>query len=212
MVQVKKGDLVRIEYTGRLATNGAVFETTDEKLARDLGIYRQESAYGPKLAAFGTSTVMVGLEEAIASSTLGKQEEFSIVPEKAFGLKYPNLVRVMSEKDFARQQIIPVAGSIVMLDNIAAKIKSVESGRVVVDFNHPLAGEPVVYSLKVVEVIGEPEKKLKEMLVSLGINGTVSKSGKGFSVAFAASEPAQKVQAAKKAIEAIVPGTVCKTS
>ena len=120
------------------------------------------------------------------------------MPEKAFGLKYPNLVRVMSVKDFARQQIIPVAGSIVMLDNIAAKIKSVNSGRVVVDFNHPLAGEPVVYSLKVVEVIDAPEKKLKEMLVSLGINGTVSKSGKGFTVSFAASEPAQKVQAAKK--------------
>ena len=212
MVQAKKGDLVRIEYTGKLASNGSVFETTDAKLARDIGIFQEKNTYGPKLAAFGTNTIMVGLEEAILSSTLGKEEEFSISPEKAFGEKMPDLVRMMSERDFAEQQVRPVPGTILVLDGKLAKIKSASSGRVVVDFNHPLAGEQVRYNLKVNEVITEPEKKIKALLLSLAVKGEVSGNGKGFTVAFGKSEDGIRVQAAKSAIGVIVPGTTFKVS
>lgn len=212
MVQVKKGDLVRMEYTGRLASNGAVFETTDEKLARDLRIYQPGHLYGPKLAAFGTNTVMIGLEEAIASSELGEEGQFSIAPEKAFGARDQALVRMMPEREFSKSQIRPVPGAMVMLDDIAAKVKSVESGRVTVDFNHPLAGEPVVYSLKVVEVINEPRKKIEALLESLGVKGEITGNGSGLAVAFKTSEDARRVQAAKNAIEVIVPGTAFKVS
>lgn len=212
MVQVKKGDLVRIEYTGKLVSNGAIFETTDAKLARDIGIFSENGSYGSKLAAFGTNTIMVGLEEAIISSTLGKEEEFTIAPAKAFGEKSQDMVRMMPMRDFVREQVQPVPGRILMLDGVAAKVKSVSAGRVVVDFNHPLAGEPVRYSLKVNEVISEPEAKIKALLVSLAVKGEVSGNGKGYVVAFPKSEDAIRVQAAKNAIDVIVPGTKYKTS
>ncbi|MFA6489505.1 MAG: peptidylprolyl isomerase [Candidatus Micrarchaeia archaeon] len=212
MVQVKKGDLVRIEYTGKLASNGSIFETTDGNLARDIGIFQEKNSYGPKLAAFGTNTIMVGLEEAILSSTLGKEEEFSIVPEKAFGEKSQDMVRMMPMRDFVRQQVQPVPGRILMLDGVAAKVKSVSAGRVVVDFNHPLAGESVRYNLKVNEVISEPEEKIKALLLSLAVKGDVSKNGKGFVVSFPKTEDAVRVQAAKNAIDVIVPGTKYQSS
>ncbi len=212
MVQAKKGDLVRMEYTGRLASNGAVFDTTDESVAREAGILRQNAAYGPKLAAFGTNTVMLGLEEAIISSTLGKTEEFTIKPEKAFGNKDPSLVRMMPERDFAKQQLRPFPGLVVSLDGVAARVKSVNSGRVTVDFNHPLAGEPVVYALNVSELINEPRAKISALLESLGVKGEISGNGEGLTVSFGKGEDEKRVQAVKNAIDVIVPGTTYKTA
>lgn len=207
MVGVKKGDLVRMEYTGRVASTGQVFDTTDEQLAREAGIFEKSAVYGPKLAIFGQNAMMRGMEEAVASSQLGKKGEFLISSDKAFGNKVAELTRVLSEKEFAKQSVQPVPGMVLTLDGKPAKIKSVTSGRVVVDFNHPLAGESVLYSLKVTEVISDPKKKIEAILSSAGVAGAVSEKGSGFRVEFGKSEGKEKVEAAKRAILAAVPGT-----
>lgn len=206
MVDVKKGDLVRMEYTGRVASTGQVFDTTDGLLAREAGIFEKSESYGPKLALFGQNAIMRGMEEAIASSQIGKKEEFLISPDKAFGNKQPELTRVLSEKEFAKQGVQPIQGMLVTLDGKPARIKSVTSGRVVVDFNHPLAGESVLYSLKVIEVIPDPGKKIGAILGSVGIAAGVSQPGGKFSISFSKSDPPEKVEAAKRAISAAVPG------
>ena len=151
--------------------------------------------------------IMYGIEEAIQKAQLGKSEEFTIAPGKAFGNKEPKLVRMMHDKDFARQNIKPVPGMVVSLDNMMATVKSVTSGRVMVDFNHPLAGEKVVYSLKVVEVISDNVKKIEAMLSSVGVKGTVTAKGKSLEVALDKSLPKDKMDAAKAAILVVVPGT-----
>ncbi|MEM2137794.1 MAG: peptidylprolyl isomerase [Candidatus Anstonellaceae archaeon] len=210
MVTIKKGDLVRMEFTGRVAATGAIFETTDETLARKIGIYEEGAIYGPKLAIFGNGNILPGMEEAIVKSTLNNTEQFVISADKAFGEKLPHLVRMIPEKEFARQNIKPVPGMVVGLDRALAKVKSVTSGRVVVDFNHPLAGETVSYSIKVVEVIADDKKKLEALCASLGLSPTISQSGSRFSVSFSKSDPPEKVEALKQAILAAVPGTEIK--
>jgi len=220
MVSVKKGDLVRIEYTGRVAASGQVFDTTDESLAMQTGIFEKGSTYGPKLAVFGHKAIMSGMEEAIASCPLGKSEEFMISPVKAFGEKLPQLIRMVPEKEFAKQNLQPVPGMIITLDGIAAKVKSVTSGRVVVDFNHPLAGESVLYSLKVHEVISDPKKKIEAIavestfnwywLASLGIAASIAQAGSNSLVSFKNTDPQEKIEAAKRAISVAVPGTEFK--
>ena len=210
MVSVKKGDLVRIEYTGRVAASGQVFDTTDESLAMQTGIFEKGSTYGPRLAVFGHKAIMSGMEEAIASCPLGKSEEFMISPVKAFGEKLPQLIRMVPEKEFAKQNLQPVPGMIITLDGIAAKVKSVTSGRVVVDFNHPLAGESVLYSLKVHEVISDPKKKIEAILASLGIAASIAQAGSNSLVSFKNTDPQEKIEAAKRAISVAVPGTEFK--
>ena len=76
MVSVGKGNLVRMEYSGSVAATGQIFETTDESVARKAGIYRSSEIYGPKLALFGSGTMMPGVEEAVLECTLGKRENF----------------------------------------------------------------------------------------------------------------------------------------
>lgn len=211
MVTVKKGDFVRLEFTGRVASTGAIFDTTDESVARKAGIYDSNAIYGPKLAIFGSKMIMMGIEQAIESASMGKSEEFVLSPEMAFGKRAKQLVRMMPEKDFLKQGVQPAPGMAVSLDNSMATVKSVTSGRVVVDFNHPLAGERVAYSLKVVEVISDDQKKVESMLASLGIAGTVSKSGKGLEVKFSKGQPTERLEQAKSAILAVAPGTAFKS-
>ncbi len=212
MAKANKGDLVRLEYTGRLASSGAVFETTDEAIARKAGIFRPSEAYGPRLALFGSGTVMPGVEEAILFSQPGKAENFLVSPENGFGKRMPGLVRVVPEKQFAEQDFRPVPGMPVSIDGIAARVKSVTSGRVMVDFNHPLAGEPLLYSIKVLEVISDGQKKIEAILSSLSLSAGISKKGENYSVSFPKASPEEKVGRAKRAIAAAVPGAEFKVS
>ena len=212
MVKANKGDLVRLEYTGRVASTNAVFETTDESVARKAGIFMPSEVYGPKLALFGSGTVMPGVEEAILALQPGAQGEFAVPPEKGFGGRLPEFVRVISAKQFAEQEFRPVPGMPVNIDGIAARIRSVTSGRVVVDFNHPLAGESLLYSIKVLEVISDGQKKIEAILASLSLPASVSKNGKGFAVSFPKASLEEKVERAKRAISAVEPGTSFKTA
>ncbi len=208
MVNVKKGDLVRIDYTGSLVSTGEVFETSDAEVAKKAGIFQPSITYGPKLALFGSGSVMPGIEEAIISSQLGKQESFTVSADKGFGQRIPGLVRIMSSKDFAKQGFRPALGMVLTLDGVLARIKSVQSGRVVVDFNHPLAGESLSYNLNVVEVISEDKKKIEAILDSVSLKADISKKGANYSISFAASSPPEKIEAAKRAISAAVPGAI----
>jgi len=212
MVLAKKGDLVRLEYTGRVASTGAVFETTDESLARQAGIYEEGALYRPKLAIFGSDNIIRGMEEAIVASPVGKSGEFLISPDKAFGKRLPELVRMVPEKEFARQNVKPAPGMLVTLDGVAARIKSVTSGRVVVDFNHPLAGESVLYTLKVHEVISEPRKKIEAILGEFGIPAKIEERGGRFLVILPSGEAKEKLEAAKQAILASVQNAEFSTS
>ncbi|VVB98817.1 Putative FKBP-type peptidyl-prolyl cis-trans isomerase [uncultured archaeon] len=207
MVSAKKGDLVRMEYTGKVAATGMVFDTTDESIAKKSGIWEQSTVYGPKLAVFGSKTIIPGIEEAILSSQLGKSAEFTIGADKAFGEKIPSLIRMMPEREFAKQGVRPVMGMVLALDGMPAMVKSITSGRVVVDFNHPLSGESVHYTLKVTEVISDEKKKLEALLAAAGVKGAVSEKGGKLEISIEKPVDKGKLEQAKRLIAAIVPGT-----
>lgn len=210
MASVKKGDLVRLEYTGKVAANGEVFETTDESVARKAGIYQADGIYGPKLILFGSGSVMPGVEEAILSCQEGVTANFTVPPEKGFGVRIPELARVMPEKEFSKQGVQPAPGMRLTMDGIFSRVKSVTSGRVVVDFNNPLAGESLLYSLKVIEVISDDRKKIDAILASLSLKADISKKGSICAVSFKSGENKKKTGIAARAIQAAVPGTEIK--
>jgi FKBP-type peptidyl-prolyl cis-trans isomerase SlyD len=210
MASVKKGDVVRLEYTGRMLKTGQVFDTTDESIAKKAGIWEPSEIYGPKRAVFGFGTIMPGMEEAILQSQLGKGEDFVIEPEKAFGARESALVRLISEKEFHKNNVKPLAGMMVTLDGAIARIKSVTSGRVVLDFNHPLAGERVIYSVRVHEIISDDARRAEALLASLGVKGKVSVVAGGILVLLENGTDAKKAEAAKRTIKAVVEGAEVK--
>jgi FKBP-type peptidyl-prolyl cis-trans isomerase 2 len=58
---IAKGDIIKLSFTGRLE-NGAVFDTTDERIAKESGIYEEGRTYRPMTVVVSSNTLVQGLE------------------------------------------------------------------------------------------------------------------------------------------------------
>ncbi|MBN2518690.1 MAG: hypothetical protein JXB14_07605, partial [Candidatus Altiarchaeota archaeon] len=63
-----------------------------------------------------------------------------------------------------KQGMTPVPGMVFEVEGRPARIQSVSGGRVMVDFNHPLAGKETEYKVKVREVAKTENDKIKYLL------------------------------------------------
>jgi len=167
------GDFVLVEYTGKALGKGAVFDTTDGEEAKKGGIFDEKAAYGPKLIVIGRGQVIKGLEDELRGMEEGEEKVVRLPSEKAFGIRERGLLRVMPLMEFVKGGITPVLGMAVLLDGRKAVVKSVTSGRVMVDFNHPMAGEEVEYRVRLKEVIRDGEGKVKALMKANGVSGSV---------------------------------------
>ncbi len=178
MVALEKGDLVKLDFTGYLIANGKVFETTKEEVAKTNGIYAQDGVYRPRLVFYGYGEILKGIEEALPSLAIGEEKELLLKPKEAFGERNVDLLRVIPRKEFEKKGYTPVVGMQLDVNGSIGIVKSVSSGRVVVDFNHPLAGYDVRYLVKLVEVIKNPLDKLTAIMKEIGLSHkTVSLDG-----------------------------------
>jgi FKBP-type peptidyl-prolyl cis-trans isomerase 2 len=65
---------------------------------------------------------------------------------------------------FKKQQMRPFPGLQVNIDGFMGVIKTVSGGRVIVDFNHPLAGRDVMYEVMVKRVVTDAKEKIGSFL------------------------------------------------
>lgn len=179
----KEGDFVKIEFVGKKAT-GEVFDTNIEEKAKEAKIHDEKAKYGPSLVVLGKGEIIKGLEDAIAEMEVGQSKTVEIMPDRAFGERRPELVRVMPLSEFRKRNIEPYPGMPVQLDNMNATVRSVNSGRVVVDMNHPLSGHKVVYEVKLTEVVEGVEKKALALMDHVDIKGNATASGEEIHITF----------------------------
>ncbi|MEM4133687.1 MAG: peptidylprolyl isomerase [Candidatus Micrarchaeia archaeon] len=169
---IQIGDFIKLSYTGMLE-DGSVFDTTDEKLAKEKGIYNERVVYAPVLLIVGRQQVIRGLDEALVGMEKGEEKEVTIPPEKAFGQINNDLINVIPFSHFEKQRINPVPGMIVNVNGRDGMVRSVGAGRVIVDFNHPLAGKTLKYKLKVEDILDTPEKRVNALFEDSGLAGSV---------------------------------------
>ncbi|MFH1789433.1 MAG: peptidylprolyl isomerase [Candidatus Altiarchaeota archaeon] len=151
---------IKIDYTAQIK-DGQVFDTTDEKKAKDAGIFDDKRTYAAAPIIVGEGQVIKGLDEALAKAKVGEKQKIEIPPEKAYGDRNPALLRIVPLKVFKKEKINPMPGMPVELDGQPARVQTVAGGRVRVDFNHDLAGKTLVYDLNVVsESATDKEKAL----------------------------------------------------
>jgi peptidylprolyl isomerase len=160
----KEKDFLLVEYTARVKETGEIIDTTSADVAKEAKIYSEGEVYEPMLVILGEHRVIKGLEEELYKMEPGVEKEVEIPPEKAYGRRDPSKVKIMSVREFRRANIEPRPGKIVEVNGLPAVIKSVSGGRVVVDFNHPLAGKTLIYKVKVVGVVEDDAEKIKHLL------------------------------------------------
>lgn len=167
---IKKYDFVELEYSGRLKTNNEVFDTTDEKLAKEAGIYNKKMKYGPVIVCIGEEQLVKGLDDQVEGKELGKYT-IEVPAEQAFGKKDPKLLQLISLSKFKKEQVQPMPGMQVQVDNTPGIVKTVSGGRVIVDFNNPLSGHDLVYDINLIKIVTDKAKQI-ESYVSLFLNNS----------------------------------------
>jgi len=161
---MKDGDFVTIDYVARVKDTGEIFDLTDEALAKKESMYREDVNYGPVTFIVGANFVIRGLDEALHSMEVGEKKSIEISPDKAFGPRHEELVKLVPESQFKQQDMKPSPGAFVNVNNIRGRIVSVSGGRVKVDFNHPLAGKTLQYEIEVKGQITDRNEKVNSIL------------------------------------------------
>lgn len=165
-MKVKKGDFIAVEYTGKVKGLDKIFDSTDEKVAKEAGIHQEGTKYKPVIICIGEGDVVKGLDEELVDKEVGKSYKIEVSPEKGFGKKDARLMKIVNTNIFLKSNINPVPGLQVNIDNMMGIIRTVTGGRTIVDFNHPLAGRNLVYEVKILKKITDNEEKLKGMLTT----------------------------------------------
>jgi FKBP-type peptidyl-prolyl cis-trans isomerase 2 len=158
----KKGDFVKLEFD--IYANSKLVQTTDEKKAKENNI--QISKAGPQTIILGKGFVLEAVEKNIYENQKDK-DKLSLKAEDAYGKRDKKLIKTFSEKVFAEQKLRPVVGIVYDFGGMFGTVKAVSRGRVMVDFNNPLAGKDIEFDYKVVETIEKDEEKLKEVFVEV---------------------------------------------
>ena len=153
MTNIKNHDFIEMSYTGRVHETDEVFDTTDETIAKAAGLFEEGASYKPIVICVGKAHLIRGIDEQLIGKEDGKSYRFSVEPEKAFGKKNPKLLKLMSSAMFKKQEIVPQPGLQVSVDGSVGMVRSATGGRVVVDFNHPLAGRQLDYDVTVVRIL-----------------------------------------------------------
>lgn len=159
----KDGDFLEVEYSAWTAADNGLISTTDEKKAKDSSIYDEHVRYGPILVVLGSNSVIKGLDRALRETSINETKKMRFKPDEAFGERVPDLVRVMPMAEFRKRDIDPYPGLQVNIDNATAIVKSVNSGRVTVDMNHPYAGQEIIYEIKITRQLTSEKDKIKAL-------------------------------------------------
>lgn len=161
---MEEGDIVRISYVGRIEGSGELFDTTKREVAQEENALNPNVSYGPVPIIVGGEMVVEGLDEELKKMEVDEKREVTVSPEKAFGERSGDLIKTFSEKKFKDEDMNPAPGMRVNLGGKMGRILSVNSGRVRVDLNHPLAGKTLNYEVEIVEKIEGKEKKVKAVV------------------------------------------------
>jgi len=167
MDTIKKHDFVEIEYTGRIKEDNVIFDTTDEKVAKENDLHGHD--FGPVIICLGEDQVLKGIDKGLEDKEIGKEYDIEIIPEDAFGKKNAKLIQLIPTNKFKKQNIQPMPGLQVNIDGMVGLVKTVSGGRTLVDFNHPLAGKDLSYKIKINKKITDDKEKLNGYVkISLG--------------------------------------------
>lgn len=135
---VAAGDNVSVYYTGTLA-NGTVFGTN----------------IGGALLNFtaGSNEVIPGFSDAVIGMRIGQNRTFSLPPQEAYGYVNQSLIVAVPRSQFGN--LTPENGMVVSTSfGQEAKILSFNTTNVVLDFNPPLAGQTLIFQVRVVNIRG----------------------------------------------------------
>jgi len=160
----EKGDFILIDYIAKVKETGEVFDTTMEDIAKKEHLYKEGEIYEPKLIVIGEEWVLKALDENLLNLELNKTTPIEIPPDKAFGNRDPEKVRLVPLRRLTAKGITPQLGMRIEYEGKLAVVRTLGAGRVQLDFNPPLAGKTLLYEVTVGKKLETEEEKLNALI------------------------------------------------
>jgi len=157
---IKKNDFIEVDFTAKVKETERLFDTTLPDEAKKANLPVKEGELKPLKICVGQGMVVSGFDKALEGKDIGKNYTIELKPKEAFGERNAKLIKVIPMRVFTEKEVVPVSGMMLTLDGILARIASVSGGRVVVDFNNPLAGKAIEYNFTVKRHITKTEEKI----------------------------------------------------
>jgi len=107
----EKGEFLSIDYVAKVKETSEVFDTTIEDIAKKERLYKEGELYEPKLVVVGEGWLLKTLDEGLLNMELNKSATVEIPPEKAFGNRDPEKVKLVLLRRLTAKGITPQLGT-----------------------------------------------------------------------------------------------------
>ena len=175
MAKAKRGDTVRLHYTGKL-TDGTVFDSTEDAGTAKWGNFKGTGvSFGPTQLVIGAGEMPPDFEEALVGLEPSQAVTVAIPSARAFGAWNEERVTVLPLDDFTPRELglerfrvaegrhrpnnfEPKIGDVWDVaapdgSNVRARVIARTEESITLDANHPLAGHDLVFEIRLVEIL-----------------------------------------------------------
>lgn len=143
MQQVKNGDKVKVHYHGRL-TNGETFDSSEGRQPLEFEV--------------GSGMVIKGFDDGVTGMKVGEKKTIHIPADQAYGQKNPEMMVEFPKSQFPPEIDLEVGIQLMMSnqsgEQFPVTIAEIKEDVVILDANHHLAGEDLIFDLELVEIVG----------------------------------------------------------
>ncbi len=141
--------VVTMDYTLRLGS-GEVVDSSEGR--------------APLSFIFGQGELITGLEKELEGLEEGIEKEIILAPEDGYGERDPEMVTVLPIERFPEDLELK-AGIILYAKGpdgraLPFRVTQIKEGLVTIDFNHPLAGETLYFTVKIRRIREATEEEL----------------------------------------------------
>lgn len=138
---VKIGDTIKIDFVGR-------FENGDE--------FDRSSDSNPLVFTVASNEVIPGIDEAVVGMKVNQSKTVYINPDKAYGPKTKELVISIDRDKFPNNIDLILGNEFEIPDedgySINVRVTKITDKKIELDGNHPLAGENVIFDIKLIDI------------------------------------------------------------
>ncbi len=132
---------MRVHYTGTLE-NGEQFDSS--------------RGTDPLTFTLGEGAVIQGFDDAVDGMAVGESKRVTIPAAEAYGDRRDELTLRVPRSELPTDLELEVGSRLRMeqgAEAVIVTVRDMDEGSVMLDANHPLAGEPLTFDLELVEIV-----------------------------------------------------------
>jgi peptidylprolyl isomerase len=142
-MQVKSGDVVRVHYTGTLL-DGTQFDSSVGRAPLEFTV--------------GAGQMIAGFDAGVLGMSIGEKKTIQIDPDHGYGQKDPNAIIEFPSSNIPEGMTVEV-GQKLNLQNqygqpVPVVVMEVKEDVIIMDANHFLAGQDLLFDVEIVEIVG----------------------------------------------------------